>query len=1124
MDQLSDAAARERIRSDLDATLFVEAGAGTGKTTVLVERVVQLVASGAAKVEAIAAITFTEAAAAELRDRVLVGLERASIDGARSGDERERCHAGLAGLDNAAIETLHAFAARILSLYPLEAGLPPGFDIVDEQLASTTFADRWMAHFDAMLDGDALRQPLLRAFALDVTPVQLRELAEAMHRDWDRAAEAAPLVLGRSAVTDDELRDIAERLSRVSSYESTCRDPEDRLAKHLRSLADVARRLATADDEFDRLGLIAGIDRIASNSGRAPNWQGPSKADIVGDLSEIDADVENIRARTIAASLPPIVESIRTFVLESAEARRKRGNLEFHDLLVLARNLLRDNETVRRALRRRFARLLIDEFQDTDPLQTEIAYLLAAVDDADTSSPEDALDEGRLFFVGDPKQSIYRFRRADIELYQRVQDRFDASTERLVQNFRSTPCVIDWVNAVFGRLIGDESRPGQAAYVALDAARPPTEGARVIALGGVVEANAEGVREAEAVELARVIRGLKDRPTPVFAGRNDDNSERWRDAELRDIAILAPTRTGLEQLLPQLEANAIPYRLESRSLVYDTPEVRDLLTILRAIDDPTNQVALVAALRSPAFACSDVSLFEYREAGGRWDYRDHLPESLEPAHPVIEGMRWLHDAYRERWWRPVATLVEQVIRERRLLELAFADRRQRDRWQRLRFLLDQARAFQDAGGRTLREFLLWAERQAADEVRIVEQVVPEVDEDAVRIMTVHAAKGLEFPIVVLCGLNLSPHTDIPMLIWPADRGAPEVRLHKKAVTPGYEEARGVEQELGNLERDRVLYVAATRARDHLIVSLYRPARGEANTPAGRIAVAMQQHGGDLAALAGPMPVPEEREPPEPPTADTVEDRAAWIARRDAVVTERAAVAAWSATALAQAAANAAQPEAAADPNLAKEPPAEELPPWRRGRAGTAIGRAVHSVLQTIDLATGEGVEAAARAQALAEGVPGRVDDVARAVRRALDSEAVRAAVASGRYWREVYVATPISGGATAAAGAPPGTTLEEKRTVLVEGFIDLLYEDESAGGYVVVDYKTDAVPSAGAVDAAVSRYRPQLAAYALALNEQLPRPVVRASLLFLGPATALERSLDDLEAAVEGVRAAVVGS
>ena len=323
------------------------------------------------------------------------------------------------------------------------------------------------------------------------------------------------------------------------------------------------------------------------------------------------------------------------------------------------------------------------------------------------------------------------------------------------------------------------------------------------------------------------------------------------------------------------------------------------------------------------------------------------------------------------------------------------------------------------------------------------------------------------------------------------------------MTPGYEDARATEQALGSLERDRILYVAATRARDHLIVSLFR-GQTDTKSAAARIAQAMAMHEGDLAATAGPTAVPAPPEPPEPAPIDTAEDREAWLARREALVAERTSVAAWSATALAQAAAHAVEPAAAADPNLAKEPPAEELPPWRRGRAGTAIGRAVHSVLQTIDLATGEGLEAAAQAQATAEGVPGRVDDVVRSVRRALASDAVRAAVASGRYWREVYVATPVQG-------------------VLVEGFIDLLYEDEPAGGYVVVDYKTDAVPSPSAVDEAVSRYRPQLAAYALALNAQLPRPVVRASLLFLGPATALERSLDDLAGAVDAVRAAVGG-
>lgn len=230
-----------------------------------------------------------------------------------------------------------------------------------------------------------------------------------------------------------------------------------------------------------------------------------------------------------------------------------------------------------------------------------------------------------------------------------------------------------------------------------------------------------------------------------------------------------------------------------------------------------------------------------------------------------------------------------------------------------------------------------------------------------------------------------------------------------------------------------------------------------------------------------------------PFDDSAERRDAWFEARQQRIETLRRVPAYAATELAKLAT-----EAIDDPNLEKDPPVEEVPPWRRGRAGTAIGRAVHAVLQSIDLASGDALDGAARAQAAAEGIPTRADEVARLVSSALRSSAVQEAVASGRYWRELY------------AGAPVGGTV-------IEGFIDLLYE--TPDGLVVVDYKTDAVPGAREIDAAVERYRWQGAAYAVALEQSLGRPVARCVFVFARPSGALEREIEDLPAAKNAVRA-----
>ena len=1093
-----DQAARDRIQRELDATLFVEAGAGTGKTRELVERILQLVLSGRAELRRVAAITFTEAAAAELRDRVRIRLEEATQDeDAYSLEERQRCRAALAETDAAAIGTLHGFAQRILAGHPLEAGLPPLIQIEDEIRASISFDERWAAFFDELLEDPKREDALIRAFTLGLDPRQLREVAWAFHENWDRLEDVA---IEEAPLSPVDVAELIKTLTGVCELSAHCQHPADALYQQLKRMEAYRDRLAAADSDAKRLRILAEpVDiRAKGKIGRRDDWPGVTPDQVRDRLRQAHELRDGLLAHVRADVLPALLVPLRHFVLRYAEERRREGRLEFHDLLVQTRDLLRRNVDVRRALRVQYSHLLIDEFQDTDPLQIEIALLLAAKDGPEQLSiwRETDVQEGRLFFVGDPKQSIYRFRRADIDLYQEVQRRFDSETARLTQNFRSVPAVIDWVNHCFSGLMGEEATAGQVAYVPLQPARGTPDGAgnTVHVLGGPVEENLGPIREREAKEIARVIQLAKAEGWPVV--ENNDSGQEVRRARYADIALLMPSRTTLPPIEQALEEAGVPYRVESRSLVYDTQEVRDLLAILRAVDDPTDEVALIAALRSPAFACSDDDLLRFTQAGGRWNYRRDPPASLPPHDPVRNALRALHELHRRRWWETISGIVEAVIRERRLFELGFAQRRPRERWQRLRFVLDQARAFAEAGGTTLRQFIDWAERQADEQTRVVETVVPERDDDAVRIMTVHAAKGLEFPIALLAGLNVtitSGGKRGTSVLWGLN-GQLEVQLGSSSAgfkTPGFEELAAHERELERHEKMRLLYVAATRARDHLIVSLHHKA-GPESLAARLHSRCMEAPSLWRALRPASDPAVAAEAPPSAVFDDGPERRQAWLGERQERLQSLARAPRVSATEIAASGAG-----AASDPNLQKDAPVEETPPWRRGRAGTSVGRAVHAVLQSIDLSTGTDVEGAARAQAAAEGIPERATDVARMVRAALDAPSVREAVAGERYWRELYVAAPVD-------------------NVTVEGFVDLLYE--TPAGLVVVDYKTDAVPGEAELDAALDRYRLQGAAYALALEAALGRVVARCVFIFVQPSVARERAIDDLATAKELVR------
>ena len=448
-----------------------------------------------------------------------------------------------------------------------------------------------------------------------------------------------------------------------------------------------------------------------------------------------------------------------------------------------------------RALGRRHDLLLIDEFQDTDPLQVEIAMLLALSDPDLRPGPwsEAEVGEGRLFFVGDPKQSIYRFRRADIAVFDQVRRRFAGrGGVELRVNFRTVPSVLGWVNAVFGAVIGPDDTPGQPGYRPLDAARADVgEVPGVTLLGGEVDVpTVAALREHEARQVAAAVAGIPAAGWPVSV-RGAPAGADPRPARFADVAVLVPSRAILGELERALEARGVPYRIESRSLVFGTEEVRELLAVLQAVDDPADAVAVVAALRSPGLACADDALARFRLAGGVWNplapVSDELRERLGDDDPVLAAMATLAGLHEDRLWCPVNELVARVIRRLSLVELTAAHRRPRDHWRRIRMVLAEARAFVEAGGEALADFVAHIEQQADERASRVESVVPDADDDAVRIVTIHGAKGLEYPIVVLAGLGSEYRAAIDRVLWTAE--GVEIALGRqdgeRFETPGY---------------------------------------------------------------------------------------------------------------------------------------------------------------------------------------------------------------------------------------------------------------------------------------------------------------------------------------------------
>ena len=1114
-----DELARRHITRDaLRETLFIEAGAGSGKTTTIIERIVNLVVVEGVELQHIAAITFTEAAAAELRDRVRAAFERTARESI--GVVRQRCLAALEQSDIAAISTLHSYAQRVLSEHPVEAGVPPRFDVLDEVQSILALDARWRVWLDAQL-ADVANHPLIEwsvVLRIEIArrrAATLKDVARVFNDNWDRLEAApvsdpgrlAPIDLGQLRRAAADVLDLA-----VEQLDST-----DRLAQFIEERRRKLEALRDGGDALEVVAVIKSEERWSTTYGQKKNW--PEVERVRASLVHLAAVAGRVVEAASTAVLAQWRWRLATFTLDAAEQRRREGTLEFHDLLVLARRLVRRSPSARKALHDRYTHLVIDEFQDTDPIQIELVTLIAtsADDVGDDHWSTLEIEPGRLCFVGDPKQSIYRFRRADVALFRQAGERFapDGRTVSLVQNFRTVPTVLQWVNHVFGALMRDAPPEQQPPYHALIAARTEHEASdhRVVLLGGPHDEThrAELLRTLEATDVVRSIRSMIVEGDRWLVADGAD----WRPPRFDDIVVLVPSRLSLPALEQALRDADVPYRAEASTLVFDTQEVREPLVGLQAIDDPSDEIAIVASLRSPLFGCGDDDLLEFTVAGGRWDYRIGPPASLSQDHPVVAALGYLRRCHEERLWLEPSELLERVLRERRAFELALLHRRPRDVWRRLRFIVEQARQFVESNRGGLRAFLSWAELQRYEGARVHEPLLPELDDNSVRIMTIHSAKGLEFPITIVSGLTAqrSGRRRGVGVHW--GDSLPEIKM-SGASTPAFDVLDDFEQEMDDHEKLRLLYVATTRARDHLVVSAHHVVPANGSAPRETFAkMVWEQSLAELDRSCRVLPPGDDTPfvfPPSPLDSrpgDTAEARREWLARRRNVLARPPFTV--SATAIASAFADGRAGQGVPDPaddDFAGEVSVDAAPSansgYRRGRAGTAIGRAVHAVLQAADLGSPTDLAPLARTHAALEGVTEWVDTIARAAEAARGCATVQRALAAPEHWRELFVAAPVAGRA-------------------IEGFVDLLFRD--GDDLVVVDYKTDEVGDDAAIDRAVARYRPQAAAYALALEHTTGLRVRECVFVFTHVETAVERHVagTELDAVREAVRAWLAG-
>jgi CRISPR-associated exonuclease Cas4 len=841
MTKLSDEENRIRALTDLDATLLVEAAAGTGKTSLLAGRVLILLSSSVPP-RAIAAITFTEFAAGELRERITrfldellagqvpVELKLGFPEGVTEA-QRNALADARGRLDELACTTIHGFCHNLLRTYAVEAAIDPGAEILDRVQADLAFGsifERWLRQ---RLDkAQAIAGPIAVVAQHDPTGAEelLRDFAE--FRRAHRTARPPSSIINRTseiAFTES----VAEFRRWFGSVEGPRVAEED--INQLEQLTAYFRRKFDPLPNFDRLWELAHPPRVAIMRARGfelqryQRWaawrrmRGPAAGARLADEAAAHYDRCAQAFRELIGSLATAIVSVFSAEIDELlddfeKFKRSAAVLDFDDLLYITRDVLRRYGKVQRAAAARFTRILVDEFQDTDPIQAEIVFLLTGSGDTTGRWHDRPLLPGRLFMVGDPKQAIYRFRGADIATYRQARDaverQFPGNVLRVASNFRSRAAILRHINHCFRAPLEAQ----EAGYVELESTRGDAEHwlpcVAKIKVDIIPQTRVDDIRDEEARIVAETCARLIGN---VVLRRS---ASEGRLLTPGDIALLAPTGTELWRYERALEEVGLPFSSQAGKNLFRRQEAQDLVALVRALADFRDTVALGALLRGPVVGLTEQELLEIADSLPSDKYgAQHLSLRTDPAivqHVVArEALTILRDLrLRVRSTAPSLLIAEAVerLRIRAILVARSADQASRA-LANADAILERARAY---GVRGFRQFARDLDADWSRRASYAEGVV-DAEGQSIEIVTIHSSKGLEWPVVIPINTASGPRP-------------PDQFVHRRSddtlhwvlgdiVPPSLAEAMRAEGQEASHERLRLLYVACTRAMELLVL-------------------------------------------------------------------------------------------------------------------------------------------------------------------------------------------------------------------------------------------------------------------------------------------------------------------
>lgn len=1071
---LRDRAAREVITRDLDRNVMVLAGAGAGKTHALIERMVAEIRSGGCTVDRMAAITFTRKAAGEMRGRFFRRL-RKMADGASSGAEAERIRAALDEIDRCFIGTIHAFCGRLLRERPIEAGLPPDFTEIDGREEAVLRREVWDRFVQARYAAGDARLDELEEHGI---------VPEDLYAFFGRRCEHADLPLKTTHTQRPDLTPFVEKFEAFLDRVVPCipDDPEQRdgLMVSVRRAQHLIANHGIGTDR-DAARLLALFD--GSVGVTLKHWSTKEAARELRDevLPELQATVIEPALRLWRECAYRLVTE---FVDDAAAyydgVRQEQGQLTFQDLLLRAAELLRRSPPIRSYFQRRYETILVDEFQDTDPIQACILFYLTGSDVTEPNWQRLIPRAGSLFLVGDDKQSIYRFRRADVEIFRFVANRITETggeVVRLNTSFRSLGRLCRWISEAFPAIFSADSAPYQAPFEPLHEFRPvgiDSHCVRKISVPKMARNRKTDIAAFDAERIAAFIAAAMRGGTELNGGGEAGilNAE----ASAGDFLILTRTTGQLPVYARALEAIGVPFDIVGGGRLGDTTEVAAIVTMLEAIYSPENPVPFVAYLRGPLAGFSDDELYAYSVAGGDFVFGAPIPVTLsdrlrirmEQAQQLLEG------ALEYVTTLPPAAALECILERCGYLALAAAhpDGSASSRAGNLLRLLSVVRRHETRGwswGRIVEDL-----RELVDDraYKIEQMTLESGRDDVVRVMNVHQAKGLQAPVVFLASpydtsyeknptSHVSRSDDAPYLSIAVRKPKGEYHYEMVAQPEGWAEDQAEEMRFEAAEESRLLYVAATRARNLLVVSAY------VEKPNSGPWAPLYRYLDDVPELSAyPSEPPVNEADSNPSYAELCADAAARIEQ--------------------------AKEESYSVKTVTGRRAGEELDDAVRAGRGRDYGVVVHRLFEEAARGVLPGEWKRYAASLVREaGLPDRL---------AYDAASALERFQASSLWQrleeadEVYTEVPL--GMHVAKG---------DRSNVLRGVIDLVYRD--VNGWHIVDYKTDVAETLDDAEALRATYSPQLEAYRRYWSRLADAPVADTTLwLVHGPAS--EQQLD----------------